>query len=219
MQVFVPYRGIYFLYQMQDETEKTVLRLFSSPIGESTFSTKCRTNSSLPKQKFSSPIGESTFSTSRCHSINYAKMRFRPLSGNLLSLPGEKIMVRTKIETCFRPLSGNLLSLRNGRNHERKMFDVFVPYRGIYFLYMTKKEQLEINEKVFSSPIGESTFSTLAHKQHCYVTVKWFSSPIGESTFSTDRTETYLSEEVTFSSPIGESTFSTLYYTGYRTRC
>ena len=97
--------------------------------------------------------------------------RFRPLSGNLLSLlrckgialearmvfvpyrgiyflyEGEKTMVRTKIG--FRPLSGNLLSLRQVIRLEEKYALVFVPYRGIYFLYPVQDNTEGGENKVF----------------------------------------------------------------------
>ena len=62
--------------------------------------------------QFSSPIGESTFST-RTEIMSKAKMN------------------------CFRPLSGNLLSLRRQRCRVHERCSVFVPYRGIYFLYFS----------------------------------------------------------------------------------
>ena len=62
-------------------------------------------------KKFSSPIGESTFST-------------RYLMGKSL-----------KLKNSFRPLSGNLLSLLINRLRIGCLNIVFVPYRGIYFLY------------------------------------------------------------------------------------
>ena len=86
--------------------------------------------------------------------------RFRPLSGNLLSLQSEE-KYKAYCLHGFRPLSGNLLSLRNYEKDEStfedefsspigestfstfgedaaaeaKWIPVFVPYRGIYFLY------------------------------------------------------------------------------------
>ena len=96
---------------------------------------------------------------------------------------------------------------------------VFVPYRGIYFLYIGKFDISNYPQREFSSPIGESTFSTGSKNVRNKKAYKPFSSPIGESTFSTGmRLETsknsYLFSspigESTFSSPIGESTFSTL---------
>ena len=59
---------------------------FSSPIGESTFSTAAKNSFTRPYSQFSSPIGESTFSTVQ-----------------------------------------NVIAVMAGV--------VFVPYRGIYFLY------------------------------------------------------------------------------------
>ena len=84
--VFVPYRGIYFLYPLRVVERRVRM------------------------------------------------MRFRPLSGNLLSLPHPEASSRSK-SFRFRPLSGNLLSLQKVR----------------------KEHDTEV---LFSSPIGESTFST-----------------------------------------------------------
>ena len=109
---------------------------------------------------------------------------------------------------------------------------VFVPYRGIYFLYKTQKAKKDAAIS-FSSPIGESTFSTLLLvmcreemewcfrplsgnllslllKSNIQLSVLLFSSPIGESTFSTGMGHDGRFFELSFSSPIGESTFSTL---------
>ena len=109
---------------------------FSSPIGESTFSTEEIKTVLKEKCEFSSPIGESTFSTVFSVHFTTPLHGFRPLSGNLLSLP--------EVMSIITP--------------EKQV--VFVPYRGIYFLYLRKT----VNRKrftLFSSPIGESTFSTV----------------------------------------------------------
>ena len=155
--VFVPYRGIYFLYLVSVSITRTCNRFrplsgnllsllnnvtvkyakkeFSSPIGESTFSTFCKPVHYKGNFGFSSPIGESTFSTKLLNLNNTATLSFRPLSGNLLSLHRHVSANRGAV-ACFRPLSGNLLSLLQYDNFKtwcRKL--VFVPYRGIYFLY------------------------------------------------------------------------------------
>ena len=85
---------------------------------------------------------------------------FRPLSGNLLSLPKKHESIKYR-GISFRPLSGNLLSLP-GFVCEFTHNDsaVFVPYRGIYFLYKITIHPLAPVGAEFSSPIGESTFST-----------------------------------------------------------
>ena len=62
---------------------------------------------------------------------------------------------------------------------------VFVPYRGIYFLYIGKFDISNYPQREFSSPIGESTFSTGSKNVRNKKAYKPFSSPIGESTFST----------------------------------
>ena len=132
--IFVPYRGIYFLYR-PCRMEPSSCGRFSSPIGESTFSTLSTNAYKRRKRKifvpyrgiyflylriskrtvvmlsifvpyrgiyflyntvlhparffsvFSSPIGESTFSTLLWHRRSAVLFHFRPLSGNLLSLP------------------------------------------------------------------------------------------------------------------------------------
>ena len=63
------------------------------------------------------------------------------------------------VERNFRPLSGNLLSLHLLGRLEEVIIKIFVPYRGIYFLYQTNY-RVDFYEDGFSSPIGESTFST-----------------------------------------------------------
>ena len=83
---------------------------------------------------------------------------FRPLSGNLLSLRSLRNI--TSAERNFRPLSGNLLSLHLLGRLEEVIIKIFVPYRGIYFLYQTNY-RVDFYEDGFSSPIGESTFSTI----------------------------------------------------------
>ena len=136
--------------------------MFSSPIGESTFSTNESSKEEHGRNEFSSPIGESTFSTMTQSAKKNTKASFRPLSGNLLSLqivseysygdnivfvPYRGIYFLYEIkEGCtmydvdrFRPLSGNLLSLPTPKNLTRSHRNVFVPYRGIYFLYRKKK--------------------------------------------------------------------------------
>ena len=93
-------------------------------------------------RKFSSPIGESTFSTT---------LQRQP---------------STSQSSGFRPLSGNLLSLQLFAKVKKHILKVFVPYRGIYFLYKYKIK-LYIGGHLFSSPIGESTFSTLPLEPLC----------------------------------------------------
>ena len=88
--IFVPYRGIYFLYRVYRHYDIC--------------SKHC---------PFSSPIGESTFST-------------------------RNNKIQEKEENDFRPLSGNLLSLQLDLSIDQIRRElIFVPYRGIYFLYKT----------------------------------------------------------------------------------
>ncbi len=82
--IFVPYRGIYFLYHIAK---------FRYEYGAG----------------FSSPIGESAFSTRNNKIQEKEENDFRPLSGNLLSL--QNLSFEQVVERNFRPLSGNLLSL------------------------------------------------------------------------------------------------------------
>ncbi len=111
--VFVPYRGIYFLYS-RDPLRNDDRRL-----------------------EFSSPIGESTFSTNTEKFNPFTQECFRPLSGNLLSLRTQDVSEKIRRYEGFRPLSGNLLSLLLLHSERYSICSVFVPYRGIYFLYNT----------------------------------------------------------------------------------
>ena len=95
------------------------------------------------------------------------KPSFRPLSGNLLSLPWEVLNYYDLVDG-FRPLSGNLLSLQVGSVLSKNWENiVFVPYRGIYFLYTCTAWVTDYGYYKFSSPIGESTFSTLPLEPLC----------------------------------------------------
>ena len=53
----------------------------------------------------------------------------------------------------------------------KKHEQVFVPYRGIYFLYHHIRNERKSERKVFSSPIGESTFSTPASRTPLFIRV------------------------------------------------
>ena len=158
--VFVPYRGIYFLYLCKKRCTESFRKVFVPYRGI----------------YFLYPL--------RVVERRVRMMRFRPLSGNLLSLPmATEIFLNLRksvfvpyrgiyflyftggkssilIRSGFRPLSGNLLSLRAGRRVAERTGEVFVPYRGIYFLYQPKEIMEDWVEYLFSSPIGESTFST-----------------------------------------------------------
>ena len=181
MIVFVPYRGIYFLYKAKKIKSLEGIRFrplsgnllslpemnyntiilkrfrplsgnllslqirnaeilfskmqFSSPIGESTFSTREPTKQQKENKLFSSPIGESTFSTAKEISKITGYAVFVPYRG-IYFLYSFSILFMTSFVIRFRPLSGNLLSL--------PIFEKIIEEFG-----------------EFSSPIGESTFSTL----------------------------------------------------------
>ena len=182
---FRPLSGNLLSLPYEFQFMKDFIELFSSPIGESTFSTTCGMRiENLENLEFSSPIGESTFSTKFYKGIVKETYRFRPLSGNLLSLHfknngeylwlsfsspigestfstsfypicvesllqfsspiGESTFstrnnkIQEKEENDFRPLSGNLLSLQLDLSIDQIRRElIFVPYRGIYFLYKT----------------------------------------------------------------------------------
>ncbi len=86
-QSFRPLSGNLLSLPYEFQFMKDFIELFSSPIGESTFSTTCGMRiENLENLEFSSPIGESTFSTKFYKGIVKETYRFRPLSGNLLSL-------------------------------------------------------------------------------------------------------------------------------------
>ena len=88
-------------------------------------------------------------------------LSFRPLSGNLLSLPFLTVTETALCHMVFVPYRGIYFLYKEDPHNYGTANVVFVPYRGIYFLYWTSGEDEERVEELFSSPIGESTFSTL----------------------------------------------------------
>ena len=86
--VFVPYRGIYFLYQQKKIFENIIEECFR-PLSGNLLSLRYYYSDAKVKDVdgFSSPIGESTFSTAMQGNSTGSQDGFRPLSGNLLSLP------------------------------------------------------------------------------------------------------------------------------------
>ena len=122
-KVFVPYRGIYFLYKNKNGGKSNEIRKFSSPIGESTFSTEQR-NRKICKRR-----------------------------GVFVPYRGIYFLYYVKVNATCKPIP------------------VFVPYRGIYFLYGDSAKIGSSGYSGFSSPIGESTFSThnKQNKQYSYM--------------------------------------------------
>ena len=158
LTVLVPYRGIYFLYSSQKSATLSGLKSFSSPIGESIFSTQ---------------------KNYICHSGLRCS---RPLSGNLFSLlsSADRCPPSSYVLVPYRGIYFLYLYLFLWF---RFFLPVLVPYRGIYFLYRDNTAN-ETTVRVFSSPIGESIFST-SMKGYYTSYGYMFSSPIGESIFST----------------------------------
>ena len=134
MKVLVPYRGIYFLYPEQVRSAPSDCK-GSRPLSGNLFSLRHSVQLSFAAQMFSSPIGESIFSTSRWNMYELEVPSSRPLSGNLFSLHyrvdfyengverfsspiGESIFSTGIISPVYvaqvssRPLSGNLFSLQ-----------------------------------------------------------------------------------------------------------
>ena len=90
------------------------------------------------------PLSGNLLSLQQAKQAIFICVCFRPLSGNLLSLP-VNCTQSLKSLASFRPLSGNLLSLRNQRGSRKGIEKiVFVPYRGIYFLYPASRTPLFI---------------------------------------------------------------------------
>ena len=84
---------------------------------------------------FSSPIGESIFSTEWKRLRTCSAYGSRPLSGNLFSLPNGNGCVHV-LHMVLVPYRGIYFLYDNTSNGENKVLDkVLVPYRGIYFLY------------------------------------------------------------------------------------
>ncbi len=93
------------------KASKELTKIFSSPIGESTFSTFNVDAKTEHEILFSSPIGESTFSTCNLFEcVKYHANVFVPYRGIYFLYRREK-PTTPGCNSCFRPLSGNLLSL------------------------------------------------------------------------------------------------------------
>ena len=159
-------------------------------------------------EPFSSPIGESTFSTKMISAINiFMRIVFVPYRGiyflyvlekhhifggpnvfvpyrGIYFLYGEKIWFVQKLKNGFRPLSGNLLSLPPQKILLRGRTPSFRPLSGNLLSLHDRSRSKGEGKLPFSSPIGESTFST-NEVRRIDTQVRKFSSPIGESTFST----------------------------------
>ena len=86
--------------------------------------------------------------------------------------------------------------------------NVFVPYRGIYFLYDLLHGSIG-GDILFSSPIGESTFSTMTKKEMKELLNEVFVPYRGIYFLYYYPMTAFRQVDITFSSPIGESTFST----------
>ena len=137
-QSFRPLSGNLLSLPYEFQFMKDFIEVFSSPIGESTFSTTCGMRiENLENLEFSSPIGESTFSTSFYPICVESLLQFSsPIGESTFSTRNNKI--QEKEENDFRPLSGNLLSLQLDLSIDQIRRElIFVPYRGIYFLYKT----------------------------------------------------------------------------------
>ena len=86
MKVLVPYRGIYFLYPEQVRSAPSDCK-GSRPLSGNLFSLHYRVDFyENGVERFSSPIGESIFSTGIISPVYVAQVSSRPLSGNLFSL-------------------------------------------------------------------------------------------------------------------------------------
>ena len=107
---------------------------------------------------------------------------FRPLSGNLLSLLTVLAMDTNTCEPFSSPIGESTFSTR-AKELESKRDIVFAPYRGIYFLYEIKEGCTMYDVDRFR-PLSGNLLS-LHYKLVDMYDYKKFSSPIGESTFST----------------------------------
>ena len=119
------------------------MHLFSSPIGESTFSTDEEYAIIKESGKNFRPLSGNLLSLRKTQTGSLQFAYFRPLSGNLLSLQVSKRWSVWLLDD-FRPLSGNLLSLRWKHERNERILLIFVPYRGIYFLYPASRTPLFI---------------------------------------------------------------------------
>ena len=116
--------------------------------------------------QFSSPIGESTFSTHLWYNISAVrKTVFVPYRG--IYFLYEKIcLTLIRLKLFSSPIGESTFSTRRRKTWLEHVLKVFVPYRGIYFLYVPLLASMQESYS-FSSPIGESTFSTLWGNSLC----------------------------------------------------
>ena len=154
---------------------------------------------------FSSPIGESIFSTKIQQLITVALRVLVPYRG-IYFLYKRKVGDLVAMYSS-RPLSGNLFSLLSSADRCPPSSYVLVPYRGIYFLYLYLFLWFRFFLPVLVPYRG--IYFLYRHNTANETTVRVFSSPIGESIFSTSMKGYYTSYGYMFSSPIGESIFST----------
>ena len=179
--VFVPYRGIYFLYgTVQNGSHGGRYKVFV-PYRGIYFLYSCVLDS-----------------------LQCTFYSFRPLSGNLLSLL--YTIDYDQNEEVFVPYRGIYFLYIVRKINPLKRNSVFVPYRGIYFLYQRKATEAA-KKSVFVPYRGIYFLYVYVH--NLSYEFQLFSSPIGESTFSTFEKIIEEFGEDAFSSPIGESTFST----------
>ena len=144
--VFVPYRGIYFLYELRELPVQAALCVFVPYRGIYFLYTDTGCIFEKIQYSFSSPIGESTFSTIRERLFRSGvSCSFRPLSGNLLSL---QTMTKAKSLPNLpfsSPIGESTFSTGRGEYYSNRTHtNVFVPYRGIYFLYLTMRKDVQL---------------------------------------------------------------------------
>ena len=129
--------------------------MFSSPIGESIFSTFISIGESKFRREFSSPIGESIFSTQNRSAVKTTvRVVLVPYRGIYFLYASEHTPVR--LIKFSSPIGESIFSTNKKylfASYER----VLVPYRGIYFLY--RKLLIRRSNRFRSRPLSGNLFS------------------------------------------------------------
>ena len=113
----------------------------------------------LLPELFSSPIGESIFSTKQSKAHMLTLTRSRPLSGNLFSLPFTEEILGTAAAEFSSPIGESIFSTAYIDIAKSDYKYVLVPYRGIYFLYRNLNNQSTAIQS--SRPLSGNLFSLL----------------------------------------------------------
>ena len=115
--------------------ESKFRREFSSPIGESIFSTAYIDIAKSDYKYVLVPYRGIYFLYRNLNNQSTAIQSSRPLSGNLFSLLGKDLLDSYTVKTVLVPYRGIYFLYTDAETEKLMSIIVLVPYRGIYFLY------------------------------------------------------------------------------------